>query len=243
MIWSKKKFNILVLGAGRGGTSLIASLLDAHPKLEIALEAYAQKHLVSGANGTNESELKIRLKEFLVACEKDASQSHFPTWGNKITTEQLGFLEQWTEAQIAKNIVYKKLLKDKKLIFITRDGRSCIQSKMRRTNCDLETALNYWKHSVNYLMFLRAQADVQLHSLKFENLVANPEKELREVCEFLQLEYNPIMLSGTGSNRIHSDYRQDRINPEKATLNAEALAIGKLVKKELAYLNYNLTFS
>jgi hypothetical protein len=82
---------------------------------------------------------------------------------------------------------------------------------------------------------------VQLHTLKFENLLANPEKELKDVCDFLQLGYNPIMLNGTASNRIHSDYRQDQINPEKATLDAEALAIGKLVEEELAYLDYNLS--
>jgi hypothetical protein len=240
VIWSKKKFNILVLGAGRGGTSLIASLLDAHPKLEIALEVHAQKHLVNSVKQGNEAELKGRLKDFIQACEKDAAQSHFPHWGNKVTTEQLGFLEQWSAPQIAKNAVYKNLLQNKKLIFITRDGRSCVQSKMRRTNCDLDTALDYWKHSVNYLQFLRSQADLQLHTLKFENLLANPEKELRAVCDFLQLAYNPIMLSGTASNRIHSDYRQDQINPEKATLDAEALAIGKLVKEELAYLGYRL---
>lgn len=242
MIWSKKKFNILVLGSGRGGTSLIASLLDAHPQLEIALEAHAQKHLVFSAQGPDEQELNRRLKNFIKACEKDAKQSHFPRWGNKITTEQLGFLEALAPPLTARKQIYAKLVQSKKIIFITRDGRSCIQSKMRRTHCDLNTAVNYWKHSVNYLAFLRAQADAQLFTLRFEDLLLQPEIELTKVCRFLDLDYHPQMLTGTASNRIHSDYRQGEINSEKVVLNAEALAIGQHISEELNYLGYTLTF-
>ncbi len=242
MIWSKKKFNILVLGSGRGGTSLIASLLDAHPQLEIALEAHAQKHLVFSAQGPDEQELNSRLKSFIKACEKDAKQSHYPSWGNKITTEQLGFLEAIAPPLKALEQVYTRLLQGKKIIFITRDGRTCIQSKMRRTHCDLNTAVNYWKHSVNYLAFLRSQADAQLITLKFEDLILQPEIELTKVCRFLGLNYHPQMLTGTASNRIHSDYRQDEINKEKVLLDAEALAIGQHISKELNYLGYTLTF-
>jgi len=229
------------MGAGRGGTSLIATLLDAHPKLEIALEAYAQKHLVYEAQGPDAQELQNRLNSFIKACDKEASQSYFRQWGNKITTEQLGFLEAFGNATIAQELVYQKLLKSKKIIFITRDGRTCIQSKMRRTACDLNTALNYWKHSVNYLRFLRSQADAQLITLKFEDLVVQPEIELTKVCRFLGIDYHPKMLAGTGSNRIHSDYRQNQINPAKAILNNQALAIGERIENELKYLDYNLT--
>jgi hypothetical protein len=242
VIWSKKKFNILVLGSGRGGTSLIASLLDAHPQLEIALEAHAQKHLVFSAQGPDEQELNRRLKSFIKDCEKDAKQSPFPSWGNKITTEQLGFLEALVPPPKAREQVYAKLLQGKKIIFITRDGRTCIQSKMRRTHCDLNTAVNYWKHSVNYLAFLRSQADAQLITLKFEDLLLQPEIELTKVCQFLGLNYHPQMLTGTASNRIHSDYRQGEINREKVVLNSEALAIGQHIIEELNYLDYTLTF-
>jgi len=240
VIWSKKKFNILVLGAGRGGTSLIASLLDAHPKLEIALEAHAQKHLVSVARGPDAQESAERLKLFIKACQKDASRSHFPTWGNKITTEQLGFLESNNQPEKGKALVYQKLLRSKKIIFITRDGRSCIPSKMQRTGCDLQTALNYWQHSVNYLWFLRSQADVQLITLKFEDLLIQPETELKRLCDFLKIDYSPEMLKGTGSNRIHSDYRQKEINPNKAIIKPEANFIGKQIEKDLVYLGYSL---
>jgi len=241
VIWSKKKFNILVLGAGRGGTSLIASLLDAHPKLEIALEAHVQKYLVSAARGPDAPEATERLKLFIKACQKDASQSHFPTWGNKITTEQLGFLESDDQPEKGKSLVYQKLLCSKKIIFITRDGRSCIPSKMQRTQCDLKTAVNYWKHSVNYLRFLRSQADAQLITLKFEDLLQQPRVELKRLSEFLQIDYSPEMLSGTGSNRIHSDYRQKEINPNKALIKPEAYSIGKQIENDLSYLGYNLT--
>jgi hypothetical protein len=50
------------------------------------------------------------------------------------------------------------------------------------------------------------------------------------------------MLTGTASNRIHSDYRQGEINREKVVLNSEALAIGQHIIEELNYLDYTLTF-
>ncbi len=242
MIWSKKKFKIVVLGAGRGGTSLIASLLDAHPKLEIALEAHAEKYLVSPARGPDALEEEKGLNLFVKACQKDAAQSHFSVWGNKITTEQLGFLEKGSSADVSKNLVYQQLLKKRKVIFITRDGRACIPSKMRRTDCDFETALNYWKHSVNYLRFLRRQKNLELFTLKFEDLLSQPQSELKRVCDFLNIDYHPEMLSGTASNRIHKDYRQAEINPEKAQLKPEDLALGERIADDLTYLGYTLTF-
>ena len=82
-----KEFNFLVVGAGRGGTSLIAGLLDSHSKLEVGLELFSVDCLVgkniftSGANIFNQ-----RVNAFVVACRKKAMlyPSHF--WGNKITT-------------------------------------------------------------------------------------------------------------------------------------------------------------
>lgn len=240
MIWSKKKFKILILGAGRGGTSLINALLDAHPDLEIAAEVHAFEHLVKGAQGPDLLEAKERLNNFIKACEKDAYASHFPAWGNKITTEQLSFLESESTALETQNLVYQKLCASKKIVFITRDGRNCISSKMQRTQCDLNTAVNYWKHSVNYLRFLRSQADAQLYTLKFEDLILAPEETLGPLCEFLNIPYHPEMLSGTSSNRILSEYRLGKLDSTKIEIPGEASSFTPLIRSELEYLDYQV---
>src|SRR5690606_32623928 len=136
------KPHFFVIGAGRGGTSLLAAMLDCHSKLEVGFERFAFDYLLGEKlSGRNSSDLNSRLQYFKTSCQKQAnSSSHY--WGNKITTEQIAALGECEGAEwpVYAESFRAKVIGEKKIIFIVRDGRACIQSKMKRTGQNYTTA-------------------------------------------------------------------------------------------------------
>ncbi|WP_421752841.1 sulfotransferase family protein [Croceimicrobium sp.] len=235
MLFRKAKgLEIVVMGAGRGGTSLLTTLLDAHPQLEVASEDHVAEYLVE--KNPRYPDVGSKLSAFVKACTKDAKRSKL-RYGNKITTEQLGFLEDFKENLEVRDLIRRELWEGRKLVFIVRDGRTCISSKLERTGVDYDTALGYWKHSVSLLRYLKSQ-DLDLHLLKFEDLLQNPRKELEQLCAFLGLSYSESMLSGTSSDRILVDYRQQDLDANRVQRTVDSRIKLADIQEELDFLAY-----
>lgn len=236
MLFSNSKFEIIVLGAGRGGTSLIGALLDAHSELEIALEEHVNETIVPADYSQKLPHPQKALKAFIKACEADAKASG-SRFGNKLTTEQLGFVEDFGRNKEMRQDLVQKLLKGRKIVFTTRDGRNCIHSKMERTGADYKTALFYWKHSVELLRYLESQ-DLDLYRFKYEDLLRSPEPTLRGVCDFLGVDYQEQMWQGSNSNRISEQYRQAGLDQTKLQVSEDPRLKLEDIKEELQYLGY-----
>lgn len=236
MWWRKKKdWEIVVLGAGRGGTSLLATLLDAHPQLEVHMEEFVPEFLVQ-AQRSQFPTIAHQLQAFKAANLKLARKSPL-RYGNKITTEQLGFFEGFGKDLDARQLLISELWKGRKILFIVRDGRTCISSKMERTGADYPTALNYWKHSIAYLKYLQ-EAKLDIHLLKFEDLLREPREELQKVCDFLDLSYSESMLAGTASDRILIDYRRAGLEQERAKRSIHPAINMEDFNEEMSFLDY-----
>ncbi len=198
----------LVLGAGRGGTSLLASMLDYNSELEVGMERFAFDYLLGKELNPDEAtQLDKRLHFFKEACRKQGNSSS-KYWGNKITTEQIMALEDCENVQWPgyMQLFLDRVVADRKLIFITRDGRSCVNSKMKRTGQDYDTALQRWKKSVQMLGFLEANHP-KLCVLRYEDLIGDPEGELGRVCEFLDVAYDNNMLNGPSNPKMPEMYK------------------------------------
>lgn len=238
MLFTNSKFEIIVLGAGRGGTSLIGALLDAHSDLEIALEEHVNETIVPADYSQKLAQPQKALKAFIKACEADGKASGL-RYGNKLTTEQLGFVEDFGRDEEMRQGLVQKLLKDRKIVFITRDGRNCIHSKMERTGADYQTALFYWKHSVDLLRYLEKQ-DLDLYRFKYEDLLQEPESTLKGVCDFLGLDYQEQMWQGSNSNRISEQYRQPGLDTSKLQVSDDPRIKWQDIEAELRYLGYEM---
>lgn len=221
-------FDFHIIGAGRGGTSLLTGLIDAHPDCAVEAETYSTAFLIgrqwTGAESHSSPALRVpgRIRNFIDACEAASAMSPKKFWGHKTTTEHfkaLRFLHP--DSSFARDIEAKKLAEDfdylgcfveatKKIpiIFIQRDGRTCIRSKMQRTGASLEHAIDNWKFSVAALSAYQ-KTDAKLLTVKMENLVMAPERSLRVICDFLGVAYTPSMLAGTRSEKMRPEYRQD----------------------------------
>jgi hypothetical protein len=202
-----------VIGPGRGGTSLLFGLLDAHPDCEMVGERLSIGLLM--AKNAAHDDLPLpdrtirRVDDFLAACYGAARSSPAKLWGHKSTTEQifgLNFPER-LEERFDPEAYFIEAVRDSPIIFIIRDGRTCVRSKVRRTGQSVETAIRGWKYSVALLSAFRARHGKVLQ-VRMEDLVTHPADALRSICAFLGLEYTDAMLVGTKSLKMRSDYRQ-----------------------------------
>ncbi len=210
------QFNFLVLGAGRGGTSLLAGLLDAHPDIEVGFEKFSVKILMNQQScGFWKSQLNCRISKFKAACYEEAKKHSAKFWSNKITTEQLIPLEGLSNKKNAKEVFFKAF-SQQKIIFILRDGRTSIPSKMNRNNLDIDTACKNWQHSIKVYEYLK-KSNNQCFFIKFEDLLQNPTKSLEGICQFLEVEYTDEMLKGTDNPKMLEGYRQKTIDSSKVS--------------------------
>jgi hypothetical protein len=238
----------LIVGAGRGGTSLLAALLDAHPDLEIGMEhasvaCLMGKSLPVGSQSGDPSHLAYdRIAAFLACCTEEVRRHPGKRWGNKITTEQLSGLEDHNEVNRARPINVFEVFFDDALaavpvVFILRDGRTCVRSKMARTGQPLETACARWRYSVRVLDHLRSRHR-EFHWLRYEDLVREPEVTLGGLCCFLGVHYDERMLRGTSTTKLRPEYRRDSIDP--GTLGLEGVPEGcvPLIEGDLRRYGY-----
>ncbi len=221
-------FEIHIIGAGRGGTSLLTGLLDAHPECEIHPEEFSTK-LLMGREWTDAEtkcapaeRISMRIDNFMAACERKAVEFPGKKWGHKTTTEHIQGLEHLHPdsqfisdpnalpaiAGIDALVCFLKRVAHIKTVFILRDGRTCIPSKMRRAGLSLNESIKRWKYSLTVLDALKSTIH-DLQVIRFEDLIGDPEPVLRSVCDFLGVAYTQAMLQGTQSNKMVATYRRD----------------------------------
>lgn len=214
------KFPVFIVGAQRSGTTLLRMLLNAHSQIAIPEEArflmpmLAQPHLDHGFHGADysrliafmraseefhlwnydsgsffaglESRSGIGLAEFMDALYMSFAQSEGkPYWGDKsLFFRRIGILAQ--------------AFPQSSFIHIVRDGRDVFDSwrKMDESkNCAPAAALD-WRLKLNLIerAFDRMTPERSL-TIRFEDLLLDPEREARAVCAFLGVDYEAGMLA------------------------------------------------
>ncbi len=236
-------FEFLVVGAGRGGTSLLAALLDYHSRLEVGFELFARGYLMGTAcNASGPEMMDVRLRSFVNACITEASRFPDKLWGNKITTEQIYGLEDHNRANSDHQLdvldrFFNGLLSSIKVVFILRDGRACIRSKVARTGRSMERACARWRYSVQVLRFLQMHR-ANACCVRFEDLLQSPENVLTGICAFLGLPYEQGMMEGLASPKLPPEYRQRTLDRSKAVVAQIPNDYLDLIRDDLAFCGY-----
>jgi len=239
----ESNFGFLILGAGRGGTSLLAGMLDCHDRLEVGFEQFSVATLGGKELRSPKHEIfRHRVSRFLSACEREAERHGDVLWGNKITTEQVHHLEEHNLANPQARVdvletLFNQYLKHVKVVFILRDGRACVESKVRRTGQPMAEAVWRWRYSVQCHRFF-SERHANNFRLRFEDLLGDPRRTLTGVCDFLKIPFQESMLDGARNQKMPAEYRSDALDPSKARiprLPDECLA---LMAEDLRYGGY-----
>jgi protein-tyrosine sulfotransferase len=252
-----------IVGSGRSGTTLLRSILQEHPALNIPPETMGRlpnmiKKYFRYGGADWEDLVTICLAEFqsfdtfsfwqtdLEPVQQQLRQlpknersldriihdiyrahggSHKPgatRWGDKspFNTLRLSWLD--------------RVFPDAQYIEIIRDGRDVARSyRQADLMPDLASGAQRWEQSIRAVTRFKRKAGNRVHSLRYENLVADPESEIRKVCNFLNLDYRSSMITARDSElgdtslehmqNVTQPISEASIGKWKETLTAEEL--------------------
>lgn len=212
---------IIVVGCPRSGTTLLQVMLHAHPRIAIppenrfVLPAYQnRRHFGDLRDPDNRRRLakqivkgkKSRFRDFGLN-QKQVIEDIVaapPTLGSALAAVFQAYARRfgkprWGDKRPAyalKLDIIRELFPNAQVVNIVRDGRDCVASlkEMSWYRHDFVYAVSAWALSVDRMR--RAARELppdSFHELRYEDLVADPERELRSLCEFLGEEYDPAM--------------------------------------------------
>jgi hypothetical protein len=86
---------------------------------------------------------------------------------------------------------------DARFIHIIRDGRDACLSHRKQTfgYDDVLECASGWREEVLWVRRMGALLGSRYHEVRYEDLVMEPEAELRRICAFIGLEWDPAMLA------------------------------------------------
>jgi hypothetical protein len=211
---------VVVLGVSRSGTTLLKEMLDRHSELAIPTESYFVPQLWSrhGARPQREAFLAdvarlARIAEWGVTPAMIAERlPSEPTFADAVAAIYRAYADSQGKPRFGdKTPAYMQQLDLLEVAFpgalyvhLVRDGRDAALSFLamrRRPRFNwarprgLLSFAAQWRREVGAARrFGATTAAGRYHELRYEDLVAEPERLLREVCAFLGLPWEPELL-------------------------------------------------
>jgi sulfotransferase family protein len=204
-----------VIGASRSGTTLVRMMLDSHPQLAIPAETgfvgaaavrWAQAPDPAGAFldtvqaaenwrhfGVERDELARRLEDieslgdalraFYTLCAETQGK---PRWGDK------------TPGHISVMPLIAEHLPEARFVHMVRDGRDVALSHRGLSfgPQTIDAAARWWRERIETARTAAAELPAGTYlEVRFEDLVADPEPELRRICDLVDLPWSDRMLA------------------------------------------------
>lgn len=238
----EKRKIVFVVGVGRSGTSLTQMLLASHPSITFSPEInfirrFAGKQLITKSIGGKESQItKLLLEDEKVNrlpfCYREAiaesicSDNPEKAFLNSIFNNKQFSESNYIGIKDARLIEHTSTLlntfKNCRIVHVYRDPRDVLASK-KKAAWSRDNSL--WRNLASGRIQLNAitetrnsQSSNRLFNIKYEDLLAAPEANLRKLCSFLKLEYTSSMLNfhHNTSGLVFQDemqYKKNLLNP------------------------------
>lgn len=209
----------IIVGSGRSGTTLLRTILNAHPELAVAnepqfmgsvarqrnrlesdgLDVPAFLRVVYGnANferlGLDHTTVELALRETDPGTLADAIRCVFAVFAER---EGKNLYGDKTPGYVVQMPVLSDMFPEAQFIHLIRDGRDVALSYIERPwgpSTVGESAL-YWRSRVGRGRAAGNKLGSRRYlEARYEDLVADPETTIRRICEFLTLDFAPKML-------------------------------------------------
>jgi hypothetical protein len=203
-----------VCGVTRSGTTLIRLMLDSHPDLAIPGETHWLPKLIKAAERGSQSaddyadliidhkrwgdfhldgdELRARIRQIDPPTAADAIRAFYLLYAEREGKIRYG---DKTPGYVQEMPRIERVLPEARFVHIIRDGRDVSLSHLRM-NWGPESYAESARLWRNRIRKARKQAPKIDHytEIHFEDLVADTEGVLRRVCDFIELDFDPVML-------------------------------------------------
>ena len=213
-----------ILGRPRSGTTLLRTLFDAHSNVSIPLEGRVIADLFfkyGNEKKWDSQKLESFYNDIFKVRKVDAWEfnenlkSDILNLGDNATFERLikviylnvdslfnkdkiliiGDKNPFYSIRKSYYKIFKTAFPNAKIIHLVRDYRAHYNSmaKMDFENTQMGNIAWRWVYSYNIIKSAFANSP-NYYFLKHEDLTKNPEQELIKLCQFLNVEYQPLML-------------------------------------------------
>ena len=199
----------VVIGLQRTGTTLLSSMLGRHPEINMLFESVSKDSLKLIGKKWNGNKLLAhrQIRQTQRASKFGYFINRFVNFDFKPKNRH--HLIRPFPTSIMSVEDYKKL----GAIFITieRDKKSSVSSMKKRAGQSEKQASYEWEKGMKIINNLKAEG---AYSLTFVDLVNHPEQILKEICDFLEIDFlKERMLEGPKYNFV---YPQDTIVKKEA---------------------------
>lgn len=217
------KNNFYILAMGRSGTTLLQNILDAHPNITIPPEAFFPLHLYHKyKNETIWSNQTIKNfiddlytdRPFRIrwnVARKDVENAFIAykatSYKEACNVVRSAYKSSFKIKKIDcfgdKNPTYANMTKrimeidpSAKILHMVRDPRG--SGNGRLTTFKMKDALFVglsWANSNERILKLKEKYPNQYYLVRYENLIEHTEETIKAICQFLEIPFQPIMLS------------------------------------------------
>lgn len=238
-----------VVGVGRSGTTLLRLMLDAHPEMAVPPETHFLPPLIDSfsrlrvtperllatiesapqsgwpESGIEAQALLARLREIKPLNAPDTIRAFYGLYAERAGKERWGDKTPRYVTTLAK---LGRAVPEARFVHMIRDGRDVALSTNRRLvelrgsrPVPAERMAKRWRHRILSARGVAQVADRYLE-IRYEDLVRDTETTLRRVCEFVDLDYNPVMLAyhERASERLQ-EMNRERQRGDRRTLTGE----------------------
>jgi len=213
------QFKGFIVGQGRSGTTLLSALLNRHSKLCVTPETHFYQYLGLYPGGLDafiqhypnslreifnqmdatdgwQPDPEPIIKQYPNLTHPNQIPNLFLLMGNIIANRlDKPFWLEKSPAHIREIALIDSLQPNQFILYLVRDGRSVAESLTRMhwsSNNFLENCLQWLWTMQYYYRFLEKRNNVL--TVRYEDLVIDPEAKLKKVCHFLGIEFEPPML-------------------------------------------------
>jgi hypothetical protein len=192
--------HLLILGAPRSGTTLLATMIARHTEIGILNEykTWAMRRLLGRAIVGNKRCVPNQIEM------KKRNRFHLRLF------KTIGWAKEYQSSEYS--IEDYLSLPGIRIIGLIRDGNDVISSVMDRSEKRFRVASYRWRRAVEVIHELKVRHPQIVLIISFEDLVLNPQANMERVAVFLRVEYQERMLEGP---RYNPWYGESELNPEK----------------------------
>jgi len=214
---------VFILGKGRSGTTLLQTMLDAHPNTIAPMESRFVVHFLN-RYGTVTKWTPARKASFIADVLTEQKIKFFWEIDEKALKERINqlpentnyaaicqqvyvssqsfFTKETMKVIIDKNPIYAILVPhilavfpNARFVHVVRDYRASSSSVLRLSKKIRARQLGFrWLVSNQEIEHLKTQHPNRFHTLRYEDLLQQPEKELKNLTSFLGIDFDPDML-------------------------------------------------
>lgn len=190
-----------IFGLPRSGTTLLDTFLRAHSKTELLEEEPYSGHAIARfLNKAGDKRLAtLEYDDFI-----EVRQNYLDTLRDVLGEEAMSkYIIDRHPLHTASPGQFHRFFPDAKKVFIARHPLDVILSGFMQdfqlsgpmaNYLNLENATKFYDRTMRAFFAGVESMDIDMHFLRYEDLVADPEKELRALVEHLGLEWEPEVL-------------------------------------------------